>query len=126
MKLLDRFALKTTAGMVWLLVRELRRLTHAIETGVDSFRQVHGHRPLFEAPTFHAEHAADPDPDTNRTIPRFEDDTPDWLRLDLLAALAREQHVLITDDTDLVQVGRERGWIDEAGQLVVLPKHYLD
>ena len=108
--------------MVWLLVKELRRLSHAVETGVDSFRTVHGHRPVFEAPTFHVEQSSD----EGRTIPRFEDESPDWLRLDLIGALAKEHHLIVTDDMDLIQVARERGWINGDGQLVQFPSHYLD
>ncbi len=120
MNLLDRVASKTVLGMLWLLVKEVRRLAHAVEQGVDTFRAVHGHRPIFHQQP--AQESTTPVED--RTIPRFESAEPDWLRLDLLEALCREHHIAITDGLDLFQVGREMGWIGEDGQFTTLPTHY--
>jgi hypothetical protein len=120
-KLLDRFALKTTAGMVWLLVRELRRLTHAIEVGVDSFRTVHGHQPAFDG----FKPVSEYDVDAGRTVPHFESDAPDYLRLDIIECLCREHHIPVEDSTNLLDIARAQHWIDESGDLVVMPKDYL-
>ena len=126
MKVLEAAARRTILGVLLLLLKELKRLATAVETLTDSFRMVHGHRPMF-----HVEHGAQnsdartgAENSESRTVPRYESDEPDWLRIDLLEALCREHHIAITEGMDLFQVGKEMGWLDASGQLVVLPTHY--
>jgi hypothetical protein len=128
MKLFDRIAEKTTRGMLWLILRELRRLNIAIEAGIDSFRAVHGHQPLFPA-SWNTSNVPRSAVDDGRTLPRGPDPDlaePDWLRLDILEALCREHHIAITDGLDLFKVAADMGWTDESGQFVVLPSKYGD
>src|SRR6266702_4729263 len=125
MKLLEAAARKTILGVLLLLLKELRRLATAVETITDSYRTTHGHQPMFSTG---AAQAAEIDTDAGRHVPRFDsdDDRLDWLRNDVLEALCREHHIIVTDGMDLVQIGRERGWLDSSGQLVTLPAHYGD
>jgi hypothetical protein len=120
-KILEAAARKTILGVLLLLLKEVRRLTKAIEIGVDSFRIVHGQQPQFtiakDDPTV---------PEAERTIPRYESDEPDWLKVDLIEALCREHHIAITDGLDLFKVAADMGWTDSEGRFVTLPSGYGD
>lgn len=120
MSILEKIATRSVLATLWLMLKELRRLNHAIEQGVDTFRAVHGHRPIF-----HQQDAqVATEPAETRAIPRFESDEPDWLKLDLIAELCRENHIAVTEGMDLFQTARELGWLDESGKFTTLPQHY--
>jgi len=122
-KILEAAARKTILGVLLLLLRELRHLNRILEVATDSFRIAHKMQAQFTVAK--DEPSEDPDAET-RIIPRYEHDEPQYLKLDLIECLCREQHIPIEPGTDLFAVARERQWIDEAGQLVVLPTTYLD
>jgi hypothetical protein len=119
MKLLDQIAEKTILGALVAILRELRRLNHTLEVGIDAYRGIHGLGPMF--PVFPQ---AESVPVENRTIPRYESDEPDWLRLDLLEALCRQHSIPYDSDTDLVALGIREGWLDQSGAVVTLPSGY--
>jgi hypothetical protein len=121
-KILETAARRTILGVLLLLLKELKHLTRVLEIGVDSFRLAHGQRAQF---TVAADESTEPaDPNADRTIPRYENDEPEFLRRDLLEHLAREHHIAFDDSTDLVQVGKELGWLTSSGEFAQLPTGY--
>lgn len=116
---------KVAGAVGWLILTELRRIGHAIEALVDDRRAERGLQPLFglagkreatEIPS-----AADEDRDLP---PEADASTGDFLREEILTLLAAQQHISITLDTDLVALGKERGWLNQAGEVMMLPEGF--
>lgn len=113
--ILDKISAKAgefSASM--LLLIEVRRLRHTLERGIDSQREIAGLDPIF-TPTLKAVI------ESAEAIGPERDDDPDWLRIDLLEQLAHEANIPVDETTDLLALGRERGWLDEDGKIVCLP-----
>lgn len=122
MGITDKIADSLAKGFGWLLIRELRRIAVAIEKGVDSQRELAGFNPIFKpVPTPTDVQISQELLDTSG--PEFKDDG-DYVRLEILEALARENRIVVTMETDLVALGKARGWLDETGQVVMLPQGY--
>lgn len=126
MSLLDKIGEKLAGAVGWLILKELRGIRHAIEVGVDSQREGMGLRPIF------AEAEAAPRAELTATdgVPHLagergaDQPEPDgeFLLMSMLEALAEEQRVPVDSRTDLIALGKERGWLDQAGELVMLPQ----
>lgn len=118
-KIADVFA-RAFGGLV---LRELRGIRIAIERGVDSQREMKGFQPLFKAQAPPAtDNPAEPPPEAEEPIPTGS--ATDYMTLEILEMLAQENHILITPDTDLIALGKDRQWLDQSGQLITLPQQY--
>jgi hypothetical protein len=126
MKLLNQLAEKTLIGALLLVLKELRKLTTAVETLTDSFREVHGKRPMFHGTHDTSDSGTDVDADANRTIPHAPEPETDYLRRDILEALCRQHHIPYDSSVDLITLGKAMGWLDSSGAVIVLPTGYAD
>lgn len=130
----DKIAEKIGGAFGWVIFKELRGIRQTLEIGVDSQREIHGLQPLFKAPksaidqqiedeqaeAAAAGHAAY----TSGVDQELSDAEPDFLRLELLEMLARDNQIMVTAETDLLALGKSRGWLDDNGQVTMLPKNY--
>jgi hypothetical protein len=126
MALLDKVAEKVAGAVGWLLIREIRSLRQTIEKGIDSQREIAGFHPLFSAPPSAIDQQiADEQaqPAIDREIAQLAAE-PDFLRLEMLEMLARDHQIVVTAETDLIALGKARGWLDESGQITMLPQNY--
>jgi len=119
---------KVAGAFGQLLLVELRRIATALEVHVNLQLAERGRQPLFAEPepvTPHALHRVSPSEISNiaHASPGEQGD-PDWLRLDLIEQLARDHYLPIDDETDLLALAREHGWIDREGKLTQLPKSW--
>lgn len=132
MSLTDKIAEKIAGALGWLLLKELRRIASAIERGIDSNRELAGYQPIF-APQVSEDAAggasAEGDGDAAGSGASDEgsageatSEASDYMRLDILEALAAEHNVPITATTDLIALGKDLGWLDASGGLTMLPK----
>ena len=121
MSLADKLADKILGPFGWALLKSLTRIATAIEKGIDSHREICGYQPLFASHTSPATTSEESPEGEGFTPPDRE---PDFMRQEILTLLAAEQHVMITGDTDLVVLGKSRGWLNEAGEVVMLPQGY--
>lgn len=132
MSLTDKIVEKIAGALGWLLLKELRRIASGIEKGIDSHREIHGFRPLFQTPLEAANEviageqaeAAQAVADNEPT--NLSSEGGDYMRQEILELLAGENRIPITPETDLVALGKDRGWLDNAGQVVMLPQGYGD
>lgn len=125
MSLADKVAEKILGPFGWVLIKTLTRIAVAIEKGIDSYREISGYNPIFAPP---AEPLAEPSTPAGgiEQTDYSSDPEPDYMRLEILEALARENRIIILPDTDLVALGKQRGWLNEAGEVVMLPQGYGD
>lgn len=130
MKITDKIAEKVAGALGWLLLKELRRIATALEKGIDSHREIHGFHPLFAVPpaTQSIDQQIQDEQDAAVAAREILDASPetegDFMRLEILEMLARENRIEIDTTTDLVALGKERGWLDQAGEIVMLPQGY--
>lgn len=129
MSLTDKVIEKVGGALGYLLLKELRRIAYALEMQCNLQLAEQGRQPLFYLSKPATLPSLDDAPISvdaagERMDPPGGDDGPDWLRLDLLTQLAREQHVEIDLDTDLIALGKERGWLNAGGEVVMLPQEY--
>lgn len=114
MKLFGKLGDRLTLVAVRVLLRELRLFRQTMKEGIDTYRLVHGQPPLYSQPepTIESTRAAD-----RKGFIR----EGDFLTPYLLQELAYQYHVPIDSDTDLEALAVERGWVDDAGKLLMLP-----
>lgn len=131
MSLTDKIAEKVAGALGWLLLKELRRIASAIERGIDSDRELAGYQPIYASRLSETEAdaagaaGAEGDGDTaggGASDESSASESADYMRLDILEALAAEHNVPITATTDLIALGKDRGWLDASGGLTMLPK----
>lgn len=130
MSLGDKIAEKIAGALGWLLLKELRRIASAIEQGIDSDRELAGFQPIFSKPISELDaqilseqtDAASGAEGDGEIQAGGSNEGADYMRLDILEALAAEQNIQITPNTDLIALGKDRGWLDASGGLVMLPK----
>ncbi len=120
---------KVAGAFGQLLLVELRRIATALEVQANLQLATIGRQPLFAEPELD-------EPPVRRVVPPpsspnaiahaspGEQGDPDWLRLDLIEQLARDHYLPIDDETDLLALAREHGWIDREGKLTQLPKSW--
>lgn len=123
-KLMEKLMEKLAGPVGFLILKELGRIAVAVERGVDSLREIHGLHPVFAA--LEKQPAAPPAGESLDSVLDPPEDLGDYLRLDILEALAREHQIPITTETDLVALGKTHGWLDQAGQVAMLPRGYGD
>lgn len=111
--LLDTLLEKTAGALGTALLKELRSLRLVLQEQVDAYRQAHGMEPLYAKPALPVQDLPD---DADGTVP--------YLYVDILEELAKEQKVPFDETTDLVALGKERGWIDQSGEIRMLPESY--
>lgn len=136
MSLTDKIVEKLAGALGWLLLKELRGIRSALERGVDSDRELAGYQPIFARPrtaiddqiaSEQADAAGDVmDGDAAGGAVGDASDAQDFMRLEILEMLAHENNVPITATTDLIQLGKDRGWLDASGGLSMLPRNYGD
>lgn len=130
MSLGDKVAEMLARAFGGLILRELKGIRKALEIGVDSDREIHGFQPLFAKPGEDLEDGAgggagsgadgmDPEADPSDTSVH-----PDYMILEILELLAQENHVPHDSDTDLIALGKDRGWLNKEGEIVMLPRGY--
>lgn len=124
----DKIAEKVAGALGWLLLKELRGIRSAIERGIDSQREMGGYQPIFSKPISEVDarilsEQADAAGDAEAGgAPVDAGGGEDYMRLDILESLAVEHHIEVTPNTDLIALGTQRGWLDQSGQLTMLPK----
>lgn len=126
MTLTDKIIEKIGGAFGWVIFRELRQIRLTLERGIDSQREIVGLQPLFGQPKSEVDRQIEEElaePAAQAEIAQM-DGEPDHLRLEILELLARDHQILVTSETDLVALGRSRGWLDESGAVTMLPKNY--
>lgn len=129
MSLTDKIAEKIAGALGWLLLKELRRIGSVLEKSCDSHREIHGFQPLFQTELEKANKIIAGEQTEAEEILAAETGISaegDFMRLEILEMLARENRIMVTSETDLVELGKARGWLDQAGEIVMFPMHYGD
>lgn len=128
MTLTDKIVERIAGALGWLLLKELRGIRSALEKGIDSQREIAGLRPIF-APAVSevdarilSEQADAAGGADGEIAAEVSSEAADYMRLEILEMLAAEQNIPITASTDLVALGKDRGWLDASGGLTMLPK----
>lgn len=119
MGLVDKIIERFGERLSFELLGEIRGLRQAVEDLTLAYRQVH------HLPTGLSTVEALPRTPTGKVIAVAEAESePDWLRVDLIESLAREHHIPFDGDTDLLALAREHGWVNDAGEMIMLPSDY--
>ena len=115
--LIQRTLNTVTFRALRMAFKEFRALRKTLELGIDSYREINRFPPLFKV-----EEVAEPlrvgqDPAPGRFLR-----PGDFLSIDLIMHLAEEFRIPIEVDTDIEQLALDRGWVNEKGEFLVLPK----
>src|SRR6266851_3822404 len=106
---------KVAGAFGQLLLVELRRIATALEVQVNLQLAERGRQPVF----------AEPEPVTPHALHRvYPSGISNIAHASLSEQLARDHYLPINDETDLLALAREHGWIDREGKLTQLPKSW--
>lgn len=115
--LLERLGDRFTLFALRTLTREIRAFRKVLEQGIDSYREINRFPPLF---------GALPAAPVEQTRAEQLGDG-EWslagrhMLIWALEELCIENQISLSN-ISLYQVGKDRGWIDDAGRLLVFPK----
>lgn len=112
MALLDKLA----AAAISAFAGELKATREVLQAGIDTFREANNMPLLYSAEPKVDEGPVDP------TAPKPIVGPGDYLTLQLLEDLAKEQGVRYRDLPGLEAAARERGWVNPEGKLLMLPE----
>lgn len=112
MALLDKLA----AAAISAFAGELKATREVLQAGIDTFREANNMPLRYSAEPQVDEGPADP------AAPKPIVGPSDYLTLQLLEDLAREQGVRYHDLSELEAAARSRGWVDPEGKLLMLPE----
>lgn len=107
---------KLAAAAISAFAGELKATRLVLQQGIDTFRQANN------MPLLYSDEPTVDEPPADPRAPKPIVGQGDYLTLQLLEDLAREQGVRYFDLPGLEAAARERGWVNPEGKLLMLPE----